>query len=451
MSHPLTFLHLSDIHFNKRHLDYYDLDRDLRDQLERDVERFRDQVPSCAGILVTGDIAFAGRAEEYVAAQAWLKSLCQLAGCPEQNVWCVPGNHDVDRRFVLGSRLLQVTHKELREGGPANLDALMLAYLEEEAAAELLFKPFHGYNEFAALYRCATKPGRLYWQDDLELDDGSRLRIHGINSALISSHVDEVQPRQLVVGTIQARPREEAGVTYMTLCHHPPEWLLDYDTVSGSLNNRVRIQLYGHKHFQRIEQVNNALRLGAGAVHPSRTEKAWLPRYNWISLRTATGGPERLLHVEIYPRVWSEERTGFMADFNSCGGLERCVFSLKLEPWRSPATSATAETGTPVRPSAPGPLTLGNATFDQARLPMDEASAARALTYRFLELPHVTRIQIAQQLGLYRDEDEGLLDADLLERIFQRARNVGCLQSLWSRVQERHGENGSTANPYAGL
>ncbi len=41
------------------------------------------------GILISGDIAFAGKVEEYDIARAWLTKLSSILGCDPGYVWCV--------------------------------------------------------------------------------------------------------------------------------------------------------------------------------------------------------------------------------------------------------------------------------------------------------------------------------------------------------------------------
>lgn len=447
MDQPLVFIHLSDIHFNKKWLDHYELDRDLRDQLEKDVVRVRDRFQAVQGILISGDIAFAGRKEEYVAARTWLKRLCELARCREHAVWCVPGNHDADRAKHESSPLLQDLHDRLRPADPAEVDDLIARYLRDETACPLLFNPIEVYNlEFAAHFRCTSGLAPLAWQHDLQLNDGSKLRIHGINSVLAFDGTDNFGDRKLIVGTVQARPLEENGVTYLTMAHHPPEWLIDYDTVHLSLTNRARVQLFGHKHIHRIEHINNSLRIGAGAVHPSRKEKNWLPRYNWIALSVRDTRDGRFLDVDVSPRVWREEDTAFVPDYAACGGKESHVYNLALEPWTAPAPVVGVPVPIQVSSPSASPNPAGNATMDK----MDANDAARTLTYRFLDLPHVVRIEIAQQLGLYADEDEGLRNPELLDRIFQRATDQRRLGQLWEQVESRHDDGQNPVNPYCG-
>jgi predicted MPP superfamily phosphohydrolase len=332
MDEPLVFVHLSDIHFNKKWLDEYDLDRDLRDQLEKDVERVRKNFDSVRGILVGGDVAFGGKKEEYDVAHTWLKTLCKLVGCREQDVWCIPGNHDIDRDAFDGTLMLPDLHNTLRPADPDNIDDLIVNYLRDKMASELLFRPLENYNDFAALFSRPSRAKPLAWHEDVPLNDGSKLRIYGINSTLVCDSSDDNHKRRMIVGTLQSRPPEADDVTYLALCHHPPDWLLDYDNFINSLNSRVRVQLFGHKHFQKVDEINNCLRIGAGAVHPSRKEKNWLPRYNWLSLLVRTTKTNRTLDVDVHPRVWGESPPSFAPDYKACDGNEHRVYTLKLPP-----------------------------------------------------------------------------------------------------------------------
>jgi hypothetical protein len=76
VSQGLVFLHLSDIHFSKRSSTSYDPDLDLRRELVADAVRMKEKIKACSGILVSGDVAFSGKAEEYSKARDWLREVC---------------------------------------------------------------------------------------------------------------------------------------------------------------------------------------------------------------------------------------------------------------------------------------------------------------------------------------------------------------------------------------
>src|SRR5690242_19041020 len=91
-----VFVHLSDIHFrNGRVDDAHDADKDLRNELERDLRRIAtSQVRKVDGIIVSGDIAFGGQPDEFDFAKGWLKRIAELVACPADAIMVTPGNHD---------------------------------------------------------------------------------------------------------------------------------------------------------------------------------------------------------------------------------------------------------------------------------------------------------------------------------------------------------------------
>ena len=76
-----------------------DPNRALRDDIVDDVKKMRARIGRPAdAVLISGDIAFAGAQDEYQFATDWLRDLlCPAAGCRMDDVFVIPGNHDVDR------------------------------------------------------------------------------------------------------------------------------------------------------------------------------------------------------------------------------------------------------------------------------------------------------------------------------------------------------------------
>ncbi len=93
----MTWLHLSDWHQKGK-----DFDRQVvRDALIRDIEEREKISPDLAKIdfiIFSGDVAHAGKKEEYEAAQENLfEPLLQATGLTAERLFIVPGNHDLDR------------------------------------------------------------------------------------------------------------------------------------------------------------------------------------------------------------------------------------------------------------------------------------------------------------------------------------------------------------------
>jgi hypothetical protein len=188
----LDFVHLSDIHFVKDFSDVskYDLDLGLRQAILRDVARERPKFLGIDGVLVSGDIAFAGKIDEYARAITWLNEICDAAKCDPGLIWCIPGNYDVGQSVQKTYPMLLDSYKALRES--STLDQDLRERLDNDINGPLMFEPLRTYLEnFGASYDCPTSPKQPWWEDELNLNDGSRLRIRGLNSAICSSRKDD--------------------------------------------------------------------------------------------------------------------------------------------------------------------------------------------------------------------------------------------------------------------
>ncbi len=439
---PITFLHLSDIHFrSKFSTGPHDLDHDLRNEVERDAEEMAKELGGITGVLITGDVAFAGLREEYEIGGMWIRSLCGKLGCPEQNVWTVPGNHDVNRHQVREGKMLRSFRTEVRKAGIESLDDVLREWLTDANGAQLL-SPLHDYIDFASPFQCDMAVDRISWRKDLTLNDGSTLRLVGLNSVLPSDESDDDGANKLVLGTAQCRMEREDGVEYLVLCHHPPNWLRDADRFNDLVNSRSHIQLFGHKHRQRLEQVNESLRVYAGALHPDRKEMNWEPTYNLLTVAIEGTDDGRTLNVRVYPRVWSDTQTKFQPT-NENSEMSR-NYAFALGAWeRAPESHGEVPPTHVVSGMTDGEksgvdTTVGGSVMDPTR----------RLVYRFLTLPYRERLDVALKLKLLSDEDASVDETELYRRFFRRARTNNRLGDLWDEVELRHKSQGVVQNPF---
>ena len=94
----VTWLHLSDWHQKAT-----DFDRKVvRDALLKDLRnraRIDPKLKSVDFILFTGDLAFSGKDSEYkLAAFQFLEPVLRAVGVKKENLFLIPGNHDLDRQ-----------------------------------------------------------------------------------------------------------------------------------------------------------------------------------------------------------------------------------------------------------------------------------------------------------------------------------------------------------------
>lgn len=424
----LFLLHLSDIHLRKEEISSaQDLDLDLRARVLADVARAELPTPlRIDAVLITGDLAFGGNKVEYTSARGWLRTLCRSVNCPESHVWVVPGNHDVDREVITRSVTIRDQHAAIRgDADPANA---LAERLREEAAAQLLLSPFVEYNRFARLFQNETTPSSVFWEssdeeDDLILNDGSCLRLRGINSSIISDKSGDNGPPQgpatEVVGLVQVQLRDEQeGICYLTLCHHPPQWMVDADVVTDHLTSRARIQLYGHKHKQRVRKIDNSVVLGAGALHPNRGETDWNPRYNILSLEILGDASDRRLRVEVFQRAWKAIDTHFGKEIDADGNYPK-VFELQLASWSPPA-----------KPQPKAPAREASSSESTSLV-----TSTRDLVFGLLRLTYPVRMGIFVRLQLLEAADDGVSDSELVKRAILRARERGQLADLENELK----------------
>ena len=85
----ITWLHLSDFHF--RASEAYDSNIVLKALLRDVAERIRDDHLQPDSIIVSGDIAFASRPEEYALAKRFLDDLLKTTGLSKDCLFLIPG------------------------------------------------------------------------------------------------------------------------------------------------------------------------------------------------------------------------------------------------------------------------------------------------------------------------------------------------------------------------
>ncbi len=430
-------LHLSDIHFTKGMSgSTYDLDEDLRNELERDACTVTRDLGPVDAILVTGDIAFGGRQAEYELATAWLSKLADLLACPPGRIWTVPGNHDVDWTEV--DRRVMLGHELLRTADAIKLNDELAIFLRDPRLSEDLFRPLRAYQRFAAQFTCAVDGEQPYWDKDLPLNDGSTLRVRGLTSVFVSD-ADDVEGK-MVLGTSQTALKRISGVEYMVACHHPINWFRERDELDSMLSSRARILLFGHKHNQKLRRYEDCVLLTAGAVHPYRGERQWQPRYNYLVVGVTGSPSDRHLEVEVFPRVWSEGSRQFEPE--PYKGKPSHPYRFEIPPWpmAPPAFPEKGAIPTEPRPDAAVILEVAAEVVAGRKTEKEAMDAALRLAERFWRLPYHLRSRILRQLELTEAQEKILPEEERAVRAFRRARELGKLGALEAAINEYSGQ-----------
>lgn len=289
---PIRLLHLSDLHFDEKRA--WDRDAVLAG-LVKDVAGLRESV-GIDLVVVTGDIANAGKASEYELAAAWLTGpLAKAAGLGARQIRVVPGNHDVDRGAITRTARA-LAENMLGDAEPQQAVAEVLGNLVERAP---LLQRQAAWLEFARRFH----PGlEAPWWSERHTLHGWTLHLAGFNSAWLSATNEERgrllvsrwQCNQLLAGA------EEADLA-VALLHHPWEYLTEWDVSESEeeIRRRCGVILHGHLHQQKARQAGDpdreVLQLAAGA---SFGGSAWANAYQLLELDPGRG------EARVHFRTW---------------------------------------------------------------------------------------------------------------------------------------------------
>ncbi len=276
----MQLLHLSDLHVSAR--DGFDRRVVLDPLLVRVKKDCRGGLKPDA-VVITGDLAFSGAAEEYAAAKPFLDDLAEAAGVAPQRLFIVPGNHDVNRSAYRPSDV------------PAYPSMRALnAELENPDYRSDLFRGLSAYFEFIETHYPHLAPlnGRLVpFAARIVAEDGRAVGLVGLNSAwMCRRSTDE---KTIAVGEFQLREAVDAlrgqGACDLVVyaCHHPPEWLMpgDRKILKGCIDEAVL--LCGHLHEAE------------GGYYQEHAARFWVLQAGAAYLGTDSNIPCRYQHLSI--------------------------------------------------------------------------------------------------------------------------------------------------------
>jgi Calcineurin-like phosphoesterase len=424
----MLFLHFSDIHFKRTEVgEPDDPNRALRSDIIRDVRRMRQSIGRAVdGILLTGDIAFAGHPDEYDFAYRWLEEeLCPAAGCKIENVFVIPGNHDVDRKAEGGPA--QVMARETLRAKSANsIDAELRKWMRDKLSSDVIFGPIGNYNRFAAKFLCALKPyvdndgsedapATPFACRDLTLEDGSTLRLWGFNTVIVSDITDAES--RMLVDPAAAQIEQEDGVCHVVMAHHPFNWLKNKRAFEDRCNAVAKIQLFGHEHTRRVEEARRYLRIRAGAMHPDRDEPDWKPGYNWIDVSIDRIEGKRKLVVRLWVRQYEVDNFLAIPDPEDKPVWENSYNLPEWSPPEAPKTDAK----------------MGEATVQVLESPTMQTSAPvsiRSVTIKFFKLKEHEQRRLISHMKLDRSGDRDMKDYELVIAAVKRSDEQGLLSEL---------------------
>ena len=269
---PIGWLHISDLHLRKS--ETWSQDAVLAAMLQDISRRVADGLV-IDFVLVTGDLAYSGQDSEYSLVEAFIADLVSILGITRAEIFCIPGNHDVDRRrqtaCFSGARLTLQSEADIYS---------FLSTEEERKTLLLRLQKFRVFHE-----RCFPVQRRKETGDDLgyvaAIDiDEIRIAIVGLNSAWLaeggrSDHGQLLLGECQVADAMQIAKRDNPHIV-IGMAHHPFSLLRDFDQppTQRRLEEACHFFHCGHLHVPDATNVatqsGNCLTLAAGASFESR-------------------------------------------------------------------------------------------------------------------------------------------------------------------------------------
>jgi predicted MPP superfamily phosphohydrolase len=266
----LTWLHISDFHFT---------DGDDRfsqnvasETLLRDIKsRAIDHEP-ISFVVITGDIAFSGRSGEYSRATEFMGNLSNQLSIEPSRFFFVPGNHDIDRHAhdfaYTGAKHILTSQAEVDR---ALGDRTRIADL---VARQSAYRDF--LTTFCKSQERAETPDGLGYVAQIQVEP-LRIAIVGLNSSwLCGSDLDQgsiaIGERQIIGAMNIVRDIDPHLI--VALCHHPIEWLADWDQQGcrASLLTAAHFLHRGHMHEPDVSMSphRQCVMVAAGSAHAGR-------------------------------------------------------------------------------------------------------------------------------------------------------------------------------------
>jgi tetratricopeptide (TPR) repeat protein/predicted MPP superfamily phosphohydrolase len=305
---PLTWVHLSDLHACRPKTGW-DARRIITTLIAdlRKMEADHDLSPQLA--FFTGDAAFgtysgSKMADQYAEVAKFLEDVRKAfhREVPKENVFLVPGNHDVDRDEVGEDQTSWLSSQ--RDSEQINQMILRAGKQWQRYMARL--GAYRNFAEGAGYGHVVTDPERLIYGQIREVC-GRRVGIGGFNSAW-SCGGDGEKGHLWLGGKWQEATITSALVEAdlrVALIHHPHNWFVEEEDpiLKRQFESSFDFLLHGHEHTNWVERVDGHIRIAAGACY-DRSDRP--NGYNLVRIDPAAG------NVEVWLRRYDPQGGGWV-------------------------------------------------------------------------------------------------------------------------------------------
>ena len=283
----LSWLHISDLHIESEG-DSFSQQQACR-ALTRHLDNPGESLPQIQFVLVTGDVAYSGRGEQYVLAEDIFCALSTTLGVSQDKFFFVPGNHDVDRsvNWLAYEGATSFCADQL------NVDRLLCDHeLKSVLDRQAQFWAF--VSRFTNGQQRRTIPSGLGYATRFFIEE-LPIEILGLNSAWLCGTDGEdgkllIGERQ-IIELIEETSKDSVALR-LALAHHPMECLVEWDRSPFTHRILPFVDFFhrGHLHQSEVSLGSMpscpCILVAAGATHVSRLFRN---SFNVVSIELDTG------------------------------------------------------------------------------------------------------------------------------------------------------------------
>lgn len=310
MNNTITWLHLSDFHltciskdtdWTKESINQDTVIRSLLDAIDELLIK-KDQKPDI--IFITGDLTYGGKEEEYQVAEEFCNQLLTITGLKKQNLFIVPGNHDVNRQEVKALHTKSWYQFQTQDD--------ISEILSDIDMSSILLRKLNGFYKFANKFlQSDCKPEQLYVIAKPMEIKGCKINLLGLNSALFSGY-DGDDDKKLAFGLHQINAAlQNFDKHYLNIAffHHPFCCFHKCEEpIQNQLKQKSDLILTGHLHdpanMSQQDAAGKFVMIGAGASYEKRNSENSF-NVGVLDLETGNGTIQFYKYLEKLNR-WTE-------------------------------------------------------------------------------------------------------------------------------------------------
>lgn len=278
MKKTISWLHISDIHFNFK--------KDWSDDTSRDKllthfteffsknEELKPDFIFCTGDIAYGETSAHSLEDQYQNAESFFLELLKISGkdgesLGKDRLYMVPGNHDVNRKVINADA--QTTMINWAGDSAKHIQTINQRFNDRTNEFKDALKRLAEYDNFVRRFlpHQIDDSGRLHYSSVLEVNE-VKVGISGFNSAWSCSGPEDDRNIWLAAEWQLNKSHmdlKDADIK-IGLIHHPIDWLntSDRDVCNKRISSEFDFWLHGHSHSAWVNPGQTHIVIAAGAT-----------------------------------------------------------------------------------------------------------------------------------------------------------------------------------------